>query len=130
MVAILGNHNAIGQVYNLSGERYITFNGLARACAKAIGKSPDQLNLVHYNPKNFDFGKRKAFPLRLQHFFADINKAKTDLNWMPQYDLISGLKESFEKDYLAQDRQNAEIVAPTPLTKEGKGAPSNSISQK
>lgn len=109
MVAILGNQNAIAQVYNISGERYITFNGIARACAKAIGKSPDQLNLVPYNPKNFDFGKQKPFPLRAQHFFADINKAKTDLDWMPQYDLISGLKESFEKDYLVKDRQNAEI---------------------
>jgi nucleoside-diphosphate-sugar epimerase len=109
MASILGNQNAIGQVYNISGERYLTFDGIARACAKAIGKSPDQLKLVHYNPKDFDFGKRKAFPLRMQHFFADINKAKTDLDWQPQYDLISGLKDSFEKDYLAQNRQEAEI---------------------
>lgn len=109
MTAILGNQTAIGQVYNLSGERYITFDGLARTCAKAIGKSPENLKLVHYDPQQFDFGKRKAFPLRMQHFFADIQKAKTDLNWQPQYDLISGLKESFEKDYLANNRQEAEV---------------------
>jgi len=109
MTAILGNQTAIGQVYNISGERYITFDGLARTCAKAIGKSPEDLKLVHYDPQQFDFGKRKAFPLRMQHFFTDIQKAKTDLNWQPQYDLISGLKESFEKDYLANHRQEAEI---------------------
>ncbi|MDR9405273.1 MAG: 3-beta hydroxysteroid dehydrogenase, partial [Halothece sp. Uz-M2-17] len=92
-----------------SGERYVTFNGIARACAKAVGKSPDDLKLVHYNPKDFDFGKKKAFPLRMQHFFADISKAKMDLDWQPQYDLISGLKESFEKDYLAQNRHEADV---------------------
>jgi len=109
MASILGNQNALGQVYNISGERYITFNGIARACAKAIGKSPDNLRLVHYNPQDFDLGKRKAFPLRMQHFFVDISKAKTELNWQPQYDLISGLKESFEKDYLVNNRQDADI---------------------
>lgn len=109
MASILDNKNAIGQIYNISGERYVTFNGIARACAKAIGKSPDDLKLVHYNPKDFDFGKKKAFPLRMQHFFADISKAKMDLAWQPQYDLISGLKESFEKDYLAQHRHEAEL---------------------
>lgn len=109
MASILGNQNALGQVYNISGERYITFDGIAKACAKAIGKSPDNLQLVHYNPKDYDFGKRKAFPLRMQHFFVDIGKAKTDLDWQPQYDLISGLKESFEKDYLVKNRQEADI---------------------
>jgi nucleoside-diphosphate-sugar epimerase len=109
MASILGNKKALAQVYNISGERYVTFNGIARACAKAIGKSPDHLKLVHYNPKDFDFGKKKAFPLRTQHFFADISKAKMDLDWQPQYDLISGLKESFEKDYLVQNRHEAEI---------------------
>ncbi len=109
MASILGNQTAIGQVYNLSGERYITFDGLARTCAKAIGKSPEDLKLVHYDPQQFNFGKRKAFPLRMQHFFTDIHKAQRDLNWQPQYDLISGLKESFENDYLANHRQEADI---------------------
>lgn len=29
---------------------------------------------MHYNPKDFDFGKKKAFPMRPQHFFASIDK--------------------------------------------------------
>lgn len=100
MVAILGNTQAIGQIYNISGDRYVSFDGLARACAEAMGKNPQDLNLVHYDPKAFDFGKRKAFPLRPQHFFTSIEKAKADLNWQPAFDLITGLADSYTQDYL------------------------------
>lgn len=109
MAAALGNERAIGQIYNVSGDRYITFTGLARACAVAAGKAPDTLDLVYYDPKAFDFGKRKAFPMRVQHFFADIHKAKTELDWAPQFDLISGLKDSFQNDYLASGRDRHDI---------------------
>jgi nucleoside-diphosphate-sugar epimerase len=108
MVAVLGNDTAIGQVYNVAGDRYVTFDGLARACAIAAGKSAADLKIVHYDPKQFDFGKRKAFPMRGQHFFADIHKAQADLNWTPQFDLISGLKDSFQNDFLASGRDKAE----------------------
>jgi nucleoside-diphosphate-sugar epimerase len=109
MAAVLGNQPAIGQVYNVSGDRYVTFDGLARACAIAAGKSPDNLSIVHYEPKKFDFGKRKAFPLRMQHFFASVNKAMTELSWQPEFDLISGLKDSFQNDYLAAGRDKIAI---------------------
>ena len=109
MAAVLGNSKAVGEIYNISGDRYVTFNGLARFCAAAAGKSTEDLKIVHYDPKKFDFGKKKAFPLRLQHFFADTNKAVADLNWKPEYDLLSGLKDSLSKDYLASNRQDAEV---------------------
>ncbi len=109
MAAVLGNEKAIGQIYNISGDRYVTFKGLAQACATAAGKDPGGLKFVYYNPKEFDFGKKKAFPLRVQHFFTDIHKAKDELNWQPQYNLVDGLKDSFHNDYLASKRQDAEI---------------------
>ena len=109
MQAILGNETAIGQIYNVSGQRYITFSGLARACVQAAGKSPDSLQIVNYNPKNFNFGKRKAFPLRVQHFFASIRKATEELNWQPEFDLIAGLKDSFQNDYLVAGRDRAAV---------------------
>lgn len=107
MAAVLGNETAIGQIYNISGDRYVTFDGLARACAEAAGKS--DIKLIHYDPKQFDFGKRKAFPMRVQHFFADVHKAMQDLNWQPKFDLVSGLKDSFQNDYLAKGSDKAEI---------------------
>ncbi len=109
MTKVLGNSQAVKQIYNISGDRFVTFDGLARACAVAAGKSPDDIKIVHYDPKNFDFGKRKAFPMRTQHFFASVNKAMTQLDWKPEYDLISGLKDSFENDYLVSGRDKAEI---------------------
>ena len=69
---ILGNSKAKNQIYNISGERFVTFDGIAKACAKAAGAPEPEL--IHYNPKDFDFGGKKAFPLRDQHFFASIDK--------------------------------------------------------
>ena len=109
MAAVLGEETAIGQVYNISGEKYVTFDGLARACAAAAGKSSEDLKLVRYNPKDFDFGKRKAFPMRVQHFFTDVSKAIKELNWKPEFDLISGLKDSWENDYLASGRDKKDV---------------------
>ncbi|OKH13966.1 3-beta hydroxysteroid dehydrogenase [Fischerella major NIES-592] len=109
MTKVLGNSRALRQIYNVSGDRFVTFDGLARACAVAAGKSPDEIKIVHYDPKKFDFGKRKAFPLRTQHFFASVNKAMTELDWQPEYDLISGLQDSFGNDYLVSGRHKAEI---------------------
>ena len=109
MAAVLGNESAIGQIYNVSGDRFVTFDGLARACIQAAGKSPDSIKIIHYDPKQFDFGKKKPFPMRLQHFFASVNKAVTELNWQPEFDLVSGLKDSFQNDYLVSGRDKAEI---------------------
>ena len=109
MAAVLGNETAVGQIYNISGDRFVTFDGLARACVEAAGKSADTVQLVHYDPKQFDFGKRKAFPLRVQHFFASVNKAMTELNWKPEYDLLGGLKDSFQNDYQASGRHKTEV---------------------
>jgi nucleoside-diphosphate-sugar epimerase len=109
MLAVLGNSAAIGQIYNISGDRDVTFDGLARACAVAAGRDPDSLKLVHYDPKAFDFGKRKAFPMRPQHFFTRIEKAKRDLNWQPHFELIEGLRDSFQNDYLARGLDQTEV---------------------
>ncbi|MGF1567250.1 MAG: NAD-dependent epimerase/dehydratase family protein [Nodosilinea sp.] len=109
MAAVLGNNTAIGQIYNISGEKAVTFDGLARACALAAGKDPDALKLVHYDPKAFDFGKAKAFPLRVQHFFTAIDKAQAELGWAPTFDLVSGLRDSFQTDYLASGRETASV---------------------
>lgn len=94
-VKVLGNKVAYKNTYNISGERFVTFDGIARACAQAAGKGEPEL--IHYNPKEFDFGKAKAFPLRDQHFFASVDKAISELGWTPKYGLVDGLRDSYEK---------------------------------
>ncbi len=46
------------QVFNISGERYVTFDGIARACAKAMGAPEPEI--IHFNAKDYDFGKKKV----------------------------------------------------------------------
>ncbi|KAJ4873047.1 hypothetical protein Rs2_45281 [Raphanus sativus] len=85
--------------YSTSQERSmsVTFDGLARACAEAGGFPEPEI--VHYNPKKFDFGKKKAFPFRDQHFFASVEKAKHVLGWKPEFDLVEGLTDSYNLDF-------------------------------
>ncbi|ONI04215.1 hypothetical protein PRUPE_6G309500 [Prunus persica] len=96
-IKVLGNEKASKEVFNISGEKYVTFDGLAKACAKAGGFPEPEI--VHYNPKEFDFGKKKAFPFRDQHFFASIDKAKSVLGWKPEFDLVEGLADSYNLDF-------------------------------
>jgi nucleoside-diphosphate-sugar epimerase len=109
MAAVLGKAGAIGEIYNVSDIRYVTFTGLAKSAAIAAGKSPEAIKIVYYNPQDFDFGKQKAFPLRMQHFFAAVDKAMTDLDWEPEFDLVAGLETSYQQDYLPSDRAHADI---------------------
>ncbi|KAM0954544.1 putative NAD-dependent epimerase/dehydratase, NAD(P)-binding domain superfamily [Dioscorea sansibarensis] len=96
-IKVLCHPKASKQVYNISGSKYVTFDGLARACAKAAGFPEPEI--IHYNPKEFDFGKKKAFPFRDQHFFASIEKATQELDWTPEFDLITGLADSYNLDF-------------------------------
>jgi len=103
MAQCIGNPAVRGQVYNLSGEDFVTFDGMAQVCAKAAGAPEPEI--VHYNPKDVtvpeDFPK--AFPFRGMHFFAKIEKAKQDVpGWSPKYSLLEGLRSSFAQDYLAR----------------------------
>lgn len=108
-VKILGNPKAAKQIYNISGERYVTFSGLAKAAAKAMGAPEPEL--VHYDPKDYDFGKAKAFPMRDQHFFASVDKAMAELDWKPQFGLVDGLKDSYTKDFgLGMCRKDADFT--------------------
>lgn len=51
-----------GQTYNIQDRQAVTFDGVANLCAAAMGKESPEI--VHYNPKDYDFGKKKAFPFR------------------------------------------------------------------
>lgn len=96
-IKVLGNPKASKEIFNISGDKYVTFDGLARACAKAGGFPEPEI--IHYNPKEFDFGKKKPFPFRDQHFFASVDKAKSVLGLKPEFDLVEGLTDSYNLDF-------------------------------
>ena len=71
-------------------------------CANAMGKDAEEVRIKTYNKKNFDFGEKKAFPMREQHFFCGIDQAMKDLEWKPQYNMAQGLKDAYENDFVAK----------------------------
>lgn len=71
------------QVFNISGERYVTFDGIARACAKAMGAPEPEL--VHFNAKDFDFGKKKV---RIQEFVNVENRAVCEQGCTPTWCVV------------------------------------------
>jgi nucleoside-diphosphate-sugar epimerase len=91
---------SVGQVYNIQDRQAVTFDGVATLCAAAMGKTAPVI--LHYDPKDFDFGKRKAFPFRPVHFFTSPTKAIRDLGWAPEYDLRKGLADAYQNDYLVK----------------------------
>lgn len=107
MTAVLEHPESIGQIYNVSDRTYVSFWGLAKACAVAAGKD-NYDKFLFYDPKKFNTGKRKAFPLRNQHFFTSVEKAVRDLAWTPEYDLAKGLTTSWQ-DYLQSGRDKKEV---------------------
>ncbi len=91
-----------GQVYNVQDEVAVSFDGVAKLCAKIAGRDVD---IVHYDPKDFDFGKKKAFPFRPQHFFTSPAKALRELDWEVRYGLEEGLRDAYENDFLVKKRE-------------------------
>eukprot|EP01038_Epipyxis_sp_PR26KG_P007412 gene7412-10103_t len=97
---VIGNDKAKGQIYNIQDTQSVTFEGLTRLCAQSMGLDPSKVNVKFYDKKDFDFGEKKAFPMREQHFFCSVSKAMEDLNWKPKYGMLAGLKDSYENDFL------------------------------
>lgn len=98
MAACALNPAAYGQVYNVQDPKAVTFDGVAKLCAQVMGKPEPEI--IHYDPKKMDFGKKKAFPFRPQHFFCSPNKALRELDWEIEYDLVTGLKDAYENDFV------------------------------
>lgn len=43
-IKVLGNEKASKEVFNISGDKYVTFDGLAKACAKVNILLPNQIS--------------------------------------------------------------------------------------
>ena len=93
------------RIYNCSGAKGVTFRGLVAAAARACGHSLEQVELRSFDPRLLEPKARKAFPLRIAHFFTDINRVCRELAWQPRFDLVTGLQDSYEKDFRQQAHQ-------------------------
>jgi nucleoside-diphosphate-sugar epimerase len=140
MANVIGREDrTTGQVYNLQAETAVSFDGMAKAAAKAIGKPAE---LVHYNAKAVKDKlpeKKKAFPLREQHFWTGVRKAKKELDWEPKYNSVDDLfRDAYENDFkllkesgkLSVDFECDDVILRELGWKGSAGAPSSSSAAK
>lgn len=102
-----------GKVYNVQNVQAVTFDGVAKAAGKAVGKN--NVEIVHYDPKSYTFPENlKAFPMRPQHFYTGVHQAMVDLDWKPFFDTTEAIfKDAYENDYLrvkAEGKLKGEFV--------------------
>lgn len=86
-------------------ERYITFDGIVKAVASALGK---EAKIVHYDPDKIGLKKGEGFPFRTGHFFASAEKAKKDLGWNAQHSFLEDIA-SLVQAYKDSGRADKEI---------------------
>ena len=91
-------------IYNCTGNNCITIKGLVYKCAEVCGLNKNDISLKKFDYQKLDPKSRKAFPIRLNHYCTNISKIKNDLNWEPNFDLLNGLKDSFNNDFKLKKR--------------------------
>lgn len=104
LAAALGNKSLKNDIINLVSSRGVTFDGVAKMCAAACGKTA---TIIRYDPdevaeKVESFSLKKAFPFRVRHFFADPFEAQDKLGWTAEHSdskdaLLSAIKDSYEE---------------------------------
>tara|TARA_Y100001968_G_C19452742_1_gene769928 strand:+ start:8993 stop:9898 length:906 start_codon:yes stop_codon:yes gene_type:complete len=107
----LDSKNSNNKIYNCSGKKAITFKGLIHIAAKAANFEPEDVNIRYFNFSNLDSKARKAFPLRLEHFYTDTNEIENDLNWREKFDLEAGFKDSYLNDYSVNNNVEPDFSA-------------------
>ena len=80
LAALADNSDAINEVYNVAFGERITLNQLFETIASILNLSKD------YKPKHEDFRLGD-----IRHSLADIDKARTKLNYDPEYNVKHGL---------------------------------------
>ena len=109
IVLSLKSDIAKNKIYNCSATKAITFKGLISQAAIAANVSPEDVQMRTFDKSKLNTKARKGFPVRLENFFTDTKSLQNDLNWSEKYDLLSGLKDSYENDYLKNKSTNPDF---------------------
>ena len=90
---LINTNKGIGEVYNVSGEEYITLNGLVDIISQIVKKN---VTTIPVQPEALGFTQRQIFPFENNTYFTSIEKFKSTFNWAPKVTLIDGLTNAFE----------------------------------
>jgi len=99
MIKCVNYEKTKNNIYNCSGDKGVTIKGLIFKCAEACNIDKNKIQLKEFDYKNLDPKSRKGFPIRLSHYQTSINKIRNDIKWEPKFNLVNGLKNSFENDF-------------------------------
>jgi len=88
----------LGPVFNCASDVYVTLRQIAVECGNACGKSEQEIDALieYYEADKKPEGSK--FPFRATNFDVGVEKAKSVLNWKPQYssDFKALAKEYYE----------------------------------
>jgi nucleoside-diphosphate-sugar epimerase len=96
MASVIGNQQAIGQVYNVAGRDFASVVGHVELMARAVGMEP---RLVHV-----PLSVARAARAPLIHWSEvlsggmvfDVSKSLRDIDWQAAFDLAAGYQDSYE----------------------------------
>jgi len=92
--AVLGKREAIGQAYNVAGEKAVSAVGYVKALARIVGREPDILFVDLDRMRTL---KTPIWPYVWQvNLIYSIEMAKRDLGWEPGFDLETGHRQTYD----------------------------------
>ena len=94
----INNSDFYNQIFNISGDEYVTMSEFIEICAKVINK---KTTIKYVDTEKSQIKVRDWFPFREVNFFGDISKLE-NTGFRNTYSLVQGL----EKTYKYNDKNN------------------------
>jgi nucleoside-diphosphate-sugar epimerase len=113
LIIAAGNDSASGQAYNALGPHAITFTGWIDLVMQTVGINTEKVHL----PESvlMDIAKQGRSPVSFtspnRSEVFSMEKAKKDLDFTPQYDLIVGLSNTYEWWQAERGLENIDIAS-------------------
>ena len=121
LASVLGNERAAGQIYNIAGSDYCSIASYMRLMGEAVGVEARLVAMPNGLPGEMRSPVGHWLEARHGSMIFSIEKARRELGWEPQFNLRSGLADSYrwiseegrsrdEYDFTADDAILAEIA--------------------
>jgi nucleoside-diphosphate-sugar epimerase len=103
-VSSIGKESSYGHAYNIASAEYLTLANFILLCGKASGKDVNLKPVENYNQiirelfteEETSNPRSPLFPFPSRFSFTfDISKAMEELDWLPKYSMLKGLKETY-----------------------------------
>jgi nucleoside-diphosphate-sugar epimerase len=92
-LSVIGKERTLGQAYNIADAEAFTINGYIDTIARIAGVIPQK---IHLEPRDLKKLKRSVFPFPWEkNSFFGIQKAKEHFGFWPEYNLKSGMENTY-----------------------------------